>query len=302
MRFRGLDLNLLIVFHMLMEERSVSGAARQLNLSQPATSAALSRLRLFFNDDILVVQGKRMYPTAFAEAMHPQVRDALTGIDRMLMTGSHFDPANSERTFRVIASDYIIASLIVPLVERISREAPRVGLELASPSETAEAEVADGSADLLIAPESYMRGDQPSELLFEERHVVVGWSENPLFVRTLTEEDLLAAGHVGVRIGAQRSPAFADRQMSLMNYNRRIEVETASFLTIPLLLCGTQRLALMQERLARRMQTVYPLAIAEMPFEFPKMREMIQFHRTRVHDEGLIWLKSLLHAEVNKFN
>jgi len=302
MRFRGLDLNLLAAFDILMEERSVSVAASKLNLSQPAMSAALSRLRMFFDDDILVMQGKRMYPTAFAEAMHPQVREALRGIDRMLMTGSQFDPATSKRTFRIIASDYIIAALIVPLVERLSREAPGVRLELASPSETAEAQVADGSADLLITPEFYMRGDQPSELLFEERHVVVGWSENPLMAKPLTEENLLGAGHVGVRIGVQRSPAFADRQMSLMNRNRRIEVETASFLTIPLLLCGTHRLALIQERLARRMQTVYSLAVAEMPFEVPKMREMLQYHRTRDFDEGLTWLKDLLHAEVHLFD
>lgn len=300
MRFRGLDLNLLGAFSILMQERSVSAAARHLNLSQPATSAALARLREFFGDELLVVQGKRMYPTPFAESLTPQVRACLRSVEVMLTTSSLFEAATAKRTFRIIASDFVIAALIVPLVARLSKEAPGVRLELAAPSETGEAEIAEGKADLLIGPDTYVRGDHPTELLFEEAHVVVGWAENPIMQTPLSEEAFLAAGHVGVRIGVQRSPSFADRQMSLMNKPRRIEVETSSFLSMPLLLCGTHRIGLMQTRLARRMSENYPLAMQPLPFECPDMREMLQYHAARSNDVGLNWLKQLLHDEAGR--
>jgi DNA-binding transcriptional LysR family regulator len=297
MRFRGLDLNLLSALDVLIQERSVSAAARKLNLSQPAMSAALARLREFFGDDILVVQGKRMFPTAFAEGMIPQVRQVLRGVESMLANRSQFDPATARRTFRLIASDYVIASLIVPLVERLSAQSPGIMLDLAAPSEQGGIEIAEGRVDLLISPDYYITGEHPSELLFEETHVVVGWEGNPLMQAPLTLDGFLQAGHVGVRIGAQRMPAFADRQMSVMGMSRRIEVETHSFLTIPLLLTGTRRLALMQARLARRMCRSYPLAMCDLPFEFPLMREMMQNHATRHADEGLRWLKGLLREQ-----
>lgn len=299
MRFKGLDLNLLGAFVVLMQERSVSGAARHLNLSQPAMSAALARMREFFRDEILVMQGKRMYPTAFAEALYPKVLESLRGIETLILTPSTFVPATAERTFRLLVSDYIISVLIVPLVAQLAREAPGIRLELAAPSDSSEAQIADGKADLLISPENFMMSDQPSELLFEERHVVVGWNGNPLMASAITEEILLAAGHVGVRIGSQRAPAFADRQMSVMGKFRRIELETSSFTTIPLLLNGTNRLALMQERLARMVATTYPLSWAPMPFEFPPMREIVKYHRTRSADGGLRWLRKQLHVIAN---
>jgi DNA-binding transcriptional LysR family regulator len=302
MRFRGLDLNLLGALDAMMQERSVSAAARKLNLSQPAMSAALARLRDFFGDELLVVQGKRMFPTAFAEGLMPQVRYVLDGVESMLANRSRFDPAATQRTFRLIASDYVIASLIAPLVERLSIESPGIMLDLAAPSEQGHVEIAEGRADLLISPDFYIAGEHPSELLFEESHVVVGWDGNPLMQAPLSPEAFLQAGHVGVRIGSQRQPAFADRQMKVMGLSRRIEVETHSFLTIPPLLIGTHRLALMQERLARRLCGHYPLAMQGLPFEFPHMREMMQYHETRHADEGLRWLKDLLRNQIIDHN
>lgn len=296
MRFRGLDLNLLSAFDVLMRERSVSAAARKLNLSQPAMSAALSRLRDFFGDEILVAQNKRMFPTAFAERLVPEVRNVLESVNAMLSNRGQFDPSTAQRKFRLIASDYIIAAVIAPLVQKLSLESPGILLDLAAPSERSSVELSEGAADLMISPDYYITGEHPSELLFEEAHVVVGWKGNPLMQAPLKIDQFLNAGHVGIRIGSQRQQAFADRQMSLMGHVRRIEVETHSFLTIPLLLDGTQRLALMQARLVDRLARQYPIAAQPLPFEFPPMREMMQNHITRQADAGLLWLKSLLKA------
>lgn len=293
-RFKGLDLNLLIAFNVLMENRSVSRAAETLHLSQPAMSAALGRLRHFFGDDLLVLQGKRMLPTAYAETLMPMVQDTLRQVDALITTSTSFDPATSQRTFRLIASDYITAAVIAPLSRRLAQDAPGIQLETALPSDGSSDLIAQGAFDLLITPEDFINPSQPAELFFEERHVVVGWDRNPLFSRPLTEEALMAASHVGVQMGNQRTSAFGDSMMIQQGRFRRMDMMASSFTVVPWLVIETNRLALMHERLARRMATMFPLAIAPIPFAFPMMRQMLQFNRTRNSDEGLKWLRDQL--------
>lgn len=294
MRFKGLDLNLLVAFNVLMETRSVSRAAEQLHLSQPAMSAALGRLRDYFGDDLLVLQGKRMFPTPYAESLVPMVQEALRQVDALITTSTSFDPATSQRIFRLIASDYITAAVIAPLSRRLAQVAPQIQMETVLPSDGSADLIAQGVFDLLITPEDFINPGQPAELLFEERHVVVGWNRNPLFKRDLTEEHLMKAGHVVVQMGIQRTHAFADATMEQSGRFRRVEAAASSFTAIPWLVIETNRLALMHERLARRMASMFPLAIAPIPFPFPMMREMMQFNRARSADEGLRWLREQL--------
>jgi DNA-binding transcriptional LysR family regulator len=294
MRFKGLDLNLLVAFSVLMETRSVSRAAEQLHLSQPAMSAALGRLRDYFGDDLLVLQGKRMFPTAYAESLVPMVQETLRQVDALITTSTSFDPATSQRTFRLIASDYITAAIIAPLSRRLAQIAPTIRLETVLPSDGSADLIVQGAFDLLITPEDFINHNQPAELLFEERHVVVGWTGNPLFSRELSDEDLMQASHVGVHMGNQRTQAFADSMMEQLGRPRRMDMMASSFTAVPWLIIETNRLALMHERLARRMASMFPLAIAPIPFAFPMMREMMQYNRARSNDEGLRWLRDQL--------
>lgn len=295
MRFKGLDLNLLVAFDTLLDTRSVSRAAEHMNLSQPAMSAALGRLRDYFGDDILVSHGKRMYPTAYAESLLPQVRDCLRGVEALIATSTVFDPETSMRAFRLIASDYITAAVIVPLVARLAEIAPQVRIEIILPTDQSIDQVVQGQVDMVITPEDFISREQPAELLFEERHVVVGWSGNPIMQRPLTEADMMASSHVGVLMGNQRTPAFGEMQMELLGKSRRIEVTASSFTIVPWLVRDTMRLAIMHERLARRMAEHFPIAFAPIPFPFPVMREMMQYNHARSGDDGLAWLRAQIH-------
>ena len=296
MRFKGLDLNLLGALDVLLECRSVSRAAEALNLSQPAVSAALGRLRVFFKDDLLTTHGKRMYLTPYAETLQPQVRDCLRGVERMISSSTVFDPAKSQRTFRLIASDFVIVAAAVPLIARLAEIAPDIRLEMVLPNEQSVDQVLQGKADLLVTPEDFASPELATELLFEEKHVVAGWSANPLFKRAMTEEDLLNAGHVGVAMGNSRLSVFSDKHFALLGKERRVEVTTASFATVPWLLKDTLRVAVMHERLVQAMMDHFPIAYAPLPFDMPPMRQMMQFHRTRTNDVGLRWLRSQLRS------
>lgn len=296
MRFRGLDLNLLVALRALIELRSVSQAAQLLNLTQPAVSAALGRLRDYFGDPILVQNGNRMFPTAYAEALLPQIRETLNRIDALIISSAVFDPKVTHRTFRIATSDYIVVSLLVPLIERLAIEAPHIRIETLLSSDDSVQRLSEGRLDLLIAPEEFVSKEHPADLLVEEHHVVAGWSRNPVFDEEITADVFFACGHVVVEIGQHQTPAFADRHVAALGRPRRIEATAASFATVPWLLRGTNRIAVMHERLFKAMAELFPIRSAPLPFDFPVMREMAQYHSARATDEGLRWLLGEMRA------
>jgi LysR family transcriptional regulator, nod-box dependent transcriptional activator len=294
MRFKGLDLNLLVALDVLLEERSVSRAAERLHLSQPSASAALARLREYFNDPLLESQGKRMIPTAFALRLRPLLADVLGDVDRMLGQARRFEPATSTRWFRIAVSDYLVAVLFPRLVRLVQEQAPDVRLDLQAPTDSTLELIERGEIDMLLTPQEHCARDHPMELLFEERFVVAGWDGNPVFDGPMTEDLFYAAGHVVTAMGQVDRASFGDDRLHARGRERRVEIVAFSFTQVPDLLVGTRRLSLMHERLARSMAERYPIRFCNPPFDFPAMREMAQFHRSRAADPGLQWLLARL--------
>lgn len=292
MRLDSFDLNLLVAFEILLEERSVTRAARRLNVTQSAMSASLKRLREGFQDELLVLHGKKMIPTQHALTLAPEVSSALVRLKSLIATGTRFDPATSKRRFRINASDYITTVLLVPLIGLLQEEAPGIRLNLSLPDSESTPRLEAGEIDLILTPDQFLESDHPRELLFEERHVVVGWSGNPALEGMMSVEKFLDCGHIAVRISDQDT--FIEAILHKIAPQRRIEVSAQSFIQVPWLLRGTQRLAVMHERLAKVTAPVLDLTIAQSPYELPLMREMMQHHVTRSQDEGLTWLRQRL--------
>ncbi|WP_242151827.1 LysR family transcriptional regulator [Sphingomonas sp. BAUL-RG-20F-R05-02] len=296
MRFRGLDLNLLATFAALMEERSVSRAATRLNLSQPAVSAALARLRSYFGDELLVLEGRRMFPTALAETLLEPVVAVLRSIDGIVDSSATFDPASARRTFRIAASDYVMMVLIRPLAEQLGGEAPGLRLSLELPSERAALRLDEGKIDLMVIPEEFASQRHPLDLAFEDSHVVVGARDHPALAGPISREDFCALEHVAVMVGTDVPAAFADRQLEQLGVSRRVGVTVPSFAAVPWMLAGTERIGLMHARLATLMAASLPITTSPIPFDFPLMREVLQYHRARGGDPGLAWLRGQLLA------
>ncbi|UZK65067.1 LysR family transcriptional regulator [Sphingomonas sp. M1-B02] len=294
MRLDQFDLNLLIAFDVLIEERGVTRAAARLNLTQSAMSAALKRLREAFSDEILVQHGKRMVPTPGALSLAPHVAAAVMNLRGILASGMRFEPAQSRRRFRIVASDYITTVLIGPALRSLQREAPNVQIEITLPTSDILEQLDHGEIDLLISPEQFLSPDHPRELVFEERHVVVGCANNPALQRPLDAQTFYDSGHVVVSVS--RDGTFIDNFLRGQSEQRRIEVICAAFTQVPWMLPGTTRVALMHERLARELAPQLALAVHEPPFPLPVMREMMQFHSARATDRGLAWLREHLIA------
>ena len=290
MRLKGLDLNLLVALDVLLDERSVSRAAERLYVSQPAASAALGRLRDYFKDELLVLHGKRMIPTSYAESLMPEVSRILAQVDGMISMTAEFDPLRSERVFRFMASDYITTVLLIPMASELERLAPGVRLDARLPDDAIQLEFERGEIDVMLVPEEFTVAKHPSELVFEEPHVIVGWAENPIFQHEIGERDFFNASHVGVRIGPDREMTFTERNVEALGQARNMAVFAPNFSVVPWFLVGTHRLAVMQQRLAETYKSVMPLATAPLPFEFPSMRLMAQYHSARTADQSLSWL------------
>jgi LysR family nod box-dependent transcriptional activator len=291
MDFHGLDLNLLVALNALFAERSVSRAGERLHLSQSATSGALARLRYAFRDPLLVPVGRTMALTPLAEEMVEPVREFLLQAEFILHASPVFDPARSTRKFRLMMSDYVETVVMTEALPRIQKVAPAITFELLSNDGSQVLE--RGEIDLSITPGRYLSPQHPSEPLFDDDYVCLVWSENSEVQRSLSLDQYLALGHVIVQYGSQRQlPAFDEWFGE--RFERRVEVVTTTFNLVPQLLIGTSRIATVHRRLATFYEQYLPLRFVAPPLAIPRLEEFMQWHRSRHHDPGTAWLRSVL--------
>lgn len=236
MHFHKLDLNLLVALDTLLEERSVSRAADRLNLSQSAMSSALSRLRDYFQDELLISVGRRMEPTALALSLEPSVREILQRIRTTLQARPTFDPATAQRRFRIMTSDYLVEVLLANVVRELATTAPGIQLQILPSNEISFALFLKGDVDLIIAPEDHTLSDHPRILLFEETFSCVVWAENPIANEPLTMEKWLGMTHVVVHFGRDQLTIFErwfTDQPVTTGAERRVDVIAPSFGVVP---------------------------------------------------------------------
>ena len=294
MRFKGLDLNLILLLDQILDERNVSRAAQQLKLSQPAASAGLTRLRQYFGDPLVVAVGRRMVPTALAEELRPLVKQLLQDAEMLVAISAGFDPATSQRRFKIGASDFIVAVLITPLLRHIEKAAPNIAIDVIPTAREVFTMLDRGEVDLVIGPEPYLSQHAPSELLFEERHVVVGWNGNPALLEPLSEDRFFKLKQVAVRIGMAQDLSFAEGHLLPYQARRMVEATTTHFSSVPWMLIGTQRVAVLQQRLATAFLDHLPLNVQPLPVPIPLLIEKVQYHSTRRTDAGVRWLVATL--------
>lgn len=294
MRFNKLDLNLLVALDVLLKERSVTRAAETLNLSPSAMSNSLARLREYFDDELLVQIGRKMELTPRAENLQETVRDLLLRIDSTLAAPPAFEPHASDRMFRIFASDYTQMVLAPAMMTLAARQRSTVRFEFAPQVTEPHRYLERGEADLLIIPTGFMSPDHPREVLYREGFVCMVWRDSPLARGELSFDRYVAAEHVVMQPGSGRSDAFEGWFLKRYGITRRVAVLTYSFVTLPALLVGTDRVATVHERIARRLVGAWPLEIRPTPMKIDPMEQAMQWHKFRTNDPGLSWLRGLM--------
>lgn len=292
MRYNKLDLNLLVALDHLLHQRSVSAAAERMNMTQSAMSNALMRLRAYFDDDLLVKVGRRLELTPRAEALKDPVRDVLVRVDWTIATQPQFDAAQSDRTFNLLVSDYSLATLIPELLHRCRLESSGVRFNFQHQVAGPERLLERGDLDVLIVPLDFCARRHPSEVVLEETFCVIARNDGPFAKGKLTRKQFIEASHIGmVPAGALSLESVYFQQLGI---ERRIDVATHSFTTIPALVARTDCIATVHTRLARQAQRAFPITILDLPFRLPRMRQAMQWYKYRSQDAGLIWLRRLI--------
>ena len=298
MRFDRLDLNLLVALDALFEDRSVSSAARRLNLSQPAVTGALKRLRRFFNDELLVQSGRRMLLTPKAEELIVPVRRALLQIRSEITNPMGFDPVAVQRHFVIVASDYAFTIFVAQVIRRAAALAPGVTFEIINPDRLANDRLERAEVDVLITVAPYVVSGHPQVPLFDDEEVVISCPDAGY--GHIDEETFFQAGHVVAMFGKDRHPSVVDAFLSDYSRQRRIEVRVASFSELPTAIVGTRRLAIMHRRLAEHLSVFHPLVLHPAPIALPRIQQVAQWHRLREKDAGVQWLTQLLETTANE--
>ncbi|MES2260919.1 MAG: LysR family transcriptional regulator [Pseudomonadota bacterium] len=296
MRFDGLNLNLLGALDALIELKSVTLAAQRMHVSQSAMSAALAQLREYFNDPLCVAIGRRLVLTAKAESLAAPVHDILMRVRATVQSAQAFNPALVSREFKIMASDYVSSAVLSDAVREVARLAPGVTFQLMSVDEHAQESLAKGDIDLLIVPAAFTAEQHPQAVLFEDDYACIAWSGNRAVAEGLSIAQYAELGHVATRFGTSRTPSFEDWYIRHHGYRRRIEVTADTFHLVPQLIIGTNRIATVPSRLARRYAAFLPIALFTPPFAIPPLVEVIQWHTCQDMDAGNIWLRQLLLA------
>jgi DNA-binding transcriptional LysR family regulator len=292
MRFKRLDLNLLVALDHMLRLRSISRAAEQMNMSQSAMSNALTRLRQYFDDQLLVQVGRRLELTPRAEAMQDSIRDILVRIDAAISSEADFDPAQSNREFSILMSDFTM-QVLMPHVLRLAYEAsPTIRFRMLPQQTFPYLEIDRGEADLLVAPKVFSSPEHPSMPLFEDQYCCLVWNGGRLAAGPLTEAAYAAAGHVRM-IPSTGAMSFEDQFLEQRGIVRRIEASSYGFTTLPYLVVGTDRIATVHGLIAAEAIKHLPLVRHALPFPWLALDEVLQWHGHRSRDPGLVWLRGI---------
>ncbi|MDO6452826.1 LysR family transcriptional regulator [Neptunomonas phycophila] len=294
MRFKKLDLNLLVALDTLLTEQSITKGAKKLNMSPSALSNSLSRLRDYFEDDLLTQIGRKMVITPYGENLKIHVRNALNNIESTILVQPSFDPQKTDRIFSLFCSDYTQTVLIPHMLELVGKGKASSRFQFLAQVDNPDESLERGEADLLIIPSNFVSKEHPSDILYEEKFVCVVWEHSDIAKSELTTEKYSAAGHVHMRPAVIKKDFFESTLAETYGIKRRLVATTFSFTAVPAMVIGSENIATIHTRLAKKMAKVWPLKILPLPFDIPPMKQCIQWHQYRNNDQGLIWLRETL--------
>ncbi|WP_280247989.1 LysR family transcriptional regulator [Nocardia abscessus] len=291
---RRLDLNLLVSLDALLTERSVTRAAERLQLSQPALSASLARLRRHFDDPLLVRSGRHYTLSPLATRLRLQVENALDAAEEVFTSRATFDPAQCTRTFHLLVSDYAMAVLGGPLIAHLHRQAPSAKLRLDHgelrkiidhPELLAE-------ADGIVLPHGFL-ADTPYVDIFSDEWVCLLSAENTVLDDESSANRLQELPWVMTYRDAALSNA-AFRHLQAIGVEVEPVLVVDSFLALPDLIAGSDRVAMIERRLARRMTALGDLRTVPCPRPIGPLNEALWWHSSHTHDPEHDWFRNLV--------
>ncbi len=299
MNLRRVDLNLLVALDALLAECHVSRAAEKLGLSQPAMSRMLAKMRTMFGDPLLVRGQGGLMPTERAQELRPRLRDILDQTQQILEKQT-FDPARTDRQFRIRATHYGMQTFLPAVAARFCREAPGATLDIRALDAFSLDYERGHDSDLAIAvdqihvPESYMQ-----KKIAADHFVCVMDGDHPLAKSKLTLEGYLGYRHIQVTMGGGPNIP-ADDILAGQGRARRKAIHITNAAAGLAMLKGSDLLMTQTTRLALPLAAQLGLVIKPLPFELPPVTYRLAWHPVHHHHEAHRWLRKLVFMETRK--
>lgn len=297
MRFKSLDLNLLVALDALLTDQHVTRAAERVSLTQSAMSGALARLREHFGDELIVKvgHGHKLTLTPLAVSLRKSVRDILLQTQAVMNTCPDFDPACSDRHFSMVASDFVDSVLMPIVIKNLAATAPTVVLELLHPlGRRIPTDLDRGDVDLLIVPLQYASQEHPMETLFQDRMSCVVWKHNSLVGAKLELDQYLKLQHIAMNFGRARLQSIEGEFLESSGFHRTVSTWVSSFTAMPQMVVGTNRIATVPHLLAQHYAATLDIRVLPPPLEFPEVFEVVQWHKYQESDPAILWLRRTL--------
>jgi DNA-binding transcriptional LysR family regulator len=289
-----IDLNLLVLLEVLLEERHVGRSASRLSLTPSAVSHRLGRLRLLLNDPLLMRTPKGVVPTDRALALAKPVADLLAQVRNVVASSDPFDPATSNREFKVGTTDYTTTVLLAALVRQLEREAPGVRLLVRALNRHSIASGLDARAyDCCVAPIDDVPDRLASTALYDDGFVTLVRAGHASLDAAWTLDAYCALGHVLVSPGGD-SRGWADEALAGMGRARHVAVTVPTFLSALLTVAETDLVVTIPARLAETQAARFGLVQRPCPIDMPMFTVRLTSLKSARHDVGLTWLAAKL--------
>ncbi|GBL56911.1 LysR family transcriptional regulator [Pseudomonas sp. R3.Fl] len=286
-----IDLNLIRTFVTLYEAGSVTAAAERLFVTQPSVSYALARLRELFDDPLFSRSRDGIQPTFVAEQLYATLREALTRIEGAVQSTRQFDPATTERRFRIALSDLGELGFLPLILARLNREAPLAEVEVL-PLQVDEVGdwLASGKVDTAICRQA-VPGSR-SRVLIQERYVCLLSADHPRIGERLELAGYLAERHVVVT--RTSGHGIAEDVLQAMKLERRIALRVPHFSVLPKIIPGTDLLTILPAQIARMFVAEGGLKMLELPFAVPAFEVSLHWRASSEQSAALEWFRNAI--------
>ena len=289
-----IDLNLLAVLDAIYTEGGVTRASEKLNLTQPAISHALGRLRQAFDDPLFVRQGRTLTPTPLTRQLIEPLRRSLRAVADTLQAARRFDPATSEARFTIGLRDPAEMLVLPQLMRAIAKSAPRIDLTVVQVRRrNVEAALAAGTLDFAIDVPLVLSESVRRQRIAADRLVVVARRRHPAVRRGLSLATYLRQEHVMVT-SRRQGPGLEDLALSRSGERRRIRLRCRNYAAACRVVAGTDLVLTMAERYAGVLNAEFGNRIVPFPVRTPTLDACLYWHETADSDPANRWLRGLL--------
>lgn len=268
-----IDLNLLVVLDVLLRERSVGRTAKELNLTSSAISHALKRLRVLFDNELLVRDGRNMVRTSLGESLAEALPPLLSQMRRMLEAPAPFDPTTSQHSFRLIAPDFL-SSLVPRLLKSVACEAPGVRVELVAFTDAAISDMGRGRYDALIAPSFRKTDELRGDTIGKWPWMTFARKDHPAF-ENWTIETWARYPHLQVSSPRRSGRGAVDKVAAKLGAERRLGAVVPHFSMAAPILEQTDMLLSVPSVAMNDLSQVYGLTKRPTPFELEPLELML---------------------------